>query len=38
MVVSRTRARVVEDGSGFWWLSYPQLLAQSSTALPVNGP
>lgn len=38
MVVSRTRAGVVEDGSGFWWLSYPQLLAQSSTALPVNSP
>lgn len=38
MVVSRTGAWVEEDGRGFWRLSYPQLWALSSVALPVDSP
>ena len=38
MVVSRTGAWAEEDGSGFWRLSFPQLLDLSSVALPVDSP
>lgn len=38
MVVSRISGRAMEDGSGFWRLSYPQLVALSSAALPVDSP
>lgn len=38
MVVSRRSGWAEKDGSGFWRLSYPQLLALSSFALPVDSP
>lgn len=38
IVVSRTGCWAEEDGSGFWRLSFPQLLDLPSVALPVDSP